>query len=408
MIKKYNVFISSTYDDLIEERKKVADTLISMDCTPKNMELFYAPDMSTWDFIKEILLSCDYYIVILAGRYGSICEQTGQSFTQMEYEFAVNNHIPIGRFVYKNPDNLPFNKHDKNINYQIYFDKFRQILQEGQVVKYWSTPDELSCYVAVSLHHFILNHLDYSVDKKQEDIFIKLDKIISMLCSHEKYDIHQLLEKRQQLYIAHDKKIIYHNDDKKILVTEYDRDLISEIGNISLSCGFTGLSGFFDNIKIIVSIPRFEVCEKLSYIIKKGKEDFFILFTFQGEISGKVLLNYKKKFLFKIYQFIKERFFINDNFIPNIMVKSALQEISNIFVGSTLTSFSSLFFLPTRITDIHINGAINDNIRMWSNDDIYTVKLTNNEKSFESILILEQDSINKIKQIYGEHVFTNQ
>ena len=86
MDKKYKIFISSTKDDLKIEREKIQNTLLSMDCIPKNMETFYATDLSTWDHLKNILSTCDYCIIVVAARYGSICEQTGKSFTQMEYE----------------------------------------------------------------------------------------------------------------------------------------------------------------------------------------------------------------------------------------------------------------------------------------------------------------------------------
>ena len=40
--KKYQVFISSTYTDLIEERNKVQEILLMADCIPAGMEAFVA------------------------------------------------------------------------------------------------------------------------------------------------------------------------------------------------------------------------------------------------------------------------------------------------------------------------------------------------------------------------------
>ena len=42
--KKFQVFISSTYIDLIEERRKVLDVLLMADCIPAGMEAFVATD----------------------------------------------------------------------------------------------------------------------------------------------------------------------------------------------------------------------------------------------------------------------------------------------------------------------------------------------------------------------------
>lgn len=44
MDKRYQVFISSTYVDLQEERQSVLQTLMEMDCIPAGMELFPAAD----------------------------------------------------------------------------------------------------------------------------------------------------------------------------------------------------------------------------------------------------------------------------------------------------------------------------------------------------------------------------
>jgi hypothetical protein len=110
MDKKYQVFISSTYTDLIKERKEVTKALLEMDCIPSGMEMFQASDDSQWELIKRVISSCDYYIVIIAGRYGTIHPETKKSYTQMEYEYAAKIGIPIIGFLYETPENLPANK----------------------------------------------------------------------------------------------------------------------------------------------------------------------------------------------------------------------------------------------------------------------------------------------------------
>jgi hypothetical protein len=44
MEKKYQVFVSSTYRDLSEERQEVMQALLELDCIPVGMELFPATD----------------------------------------------------------------------------------------------------------------------------------------------------------------------------------------------------------------------------------------------------------------------------------------------------------------------------------------------------------------------------
>jgi len=76
MKKKYQVFVSSTYKDLIEERYAVMRVLLDNDCIPIGMEQFPASDMSQMAYIEKMLEDCDYYILILAGKYGSVAQNT--------------------------------------------------------------------------------------------------------------------------------------------------------------------------------------------------------------------------------------------------------------------------------------------------------------------------------------------
>lgn len=50
MDKRYQVFISSTYSDLQDERKKVMHTILSLGCIPAGMELFPAMDEEQFEF----------------------------------------------------------------------------------------------------------------------------------------------------------------------------------------------------------------------------------------------------------------------------------------------------------------------------------------------------------------------
>ncbi len=70
--RRYQVFVSSTFEDLIEERREVTQALLELDCIPSGMELFPAADNDQWTLIKKVIDDCDYYVMISAGRYGSV------------------------------------------------------------------------------------------------------------------------------------------------------------------------------------------------------------------------------------------------------------------------------------------------------------------------------------------------
>ena len=106
MEEKYQVFVSSTYEDLQEERKEVMKVLLQMDCIPSGMELFPAADEDTWTLVKGVIDDCDYYMVIIGGRYGST-DSDGMGFTEKEYQYAVEKGKPIIAFLHGDPDSIP-------------------------------------------------------------------------------------------------------------------------------------------------------------------------------------------------------------------------------------------------------------------------------------------------------------
>lgn len=106
MDRHYQVFVSSTYDDLREERQQVIQALLELDCIPAGMELFPAADDEQWEFIKRVIDECDYYLVIIGGRYGST-DNKGTSYTEKEYDYAVDQRKPVIGFYHENPEKFP-------------------------------------------------------------------------------------------------------------------------------------------------------------------------------------------------------------------------------------------------------------------------------------------------------------
>ncbi|MDH2208412.1 MULTISPECIES: DUF4062 domain-containing protein [Empedobacter] len=149
MDKKYQVFVSSTYIDLLEERQEIMQALLELDCIPAGMELFPASNDDQWSLIKGVIDDCDYYIVVIAGRYGSLSE-SGLSYTEMEYRYALETGKPVIAFLHKDPDALPKKNTEKTEEGQNKLNEFRGLAQK-KMCKYWSTPQELGSVVSRSL-----------------------------------------------------------------------------------------------------------------------------------------------------------------------------------------------------------------------------------------------------------------
>lgn len=93
--KKLQVFVSSTFIDLIEERQAAVEAILSSGHIPAGMELFSAGDETQMTVIKRWIDESDVYLLILGGRYGSIDRKTNKSYTQLEYEYAVETNKPL-------------------------------------------------------------------------------------------------------------------------------------------------------------------------------------------------------------------------------------------------------------------------------------------------------------------------
>ena len=94
MASKLQVFISSTYTDLIAERQAAVEAILKVGHIPAGMELFTAGDRSQWEVIQRWITDADVYMIILGGRYGSIEPDSGLSYTELEYDFAVSSGKP--------------------------------------------------------------------------------------------------------------------------------------------------------------------------------------------------------------------------------------------------------------------------------------------------------------------------
>jgi len=149
MEKRFQVFVSSTYEDLQAERQEVMHALLELDCIPSGMELFPAANDDQWTVIKRVIDDCDYYLVIIGGRYGSLGPD-GQSFTEMEYRYAVDSDKPCLAFIHADPESLSAKKTEKTEAGKQKLSDFRATVKQ-RLCKTWNTPADLGSVVSRSL-----------------------------------------------------------------------------------------------------------------------------------------------------------------------------------------------------------------------------------------------------------------
>jgi hypothetical protein len=148
--KRYQVFVSSTYADLRDERQRVIQALMEMDCIPAGMELFPAADEDQFAFIKKVIDDCDYYILIIGGRYGSLTT-SGISYTEQEYKYAVERDLKVIALLHENPADIPMGKSEVDPALRERLAAFRAVVSTGRLVRFWKSANELPGIVALSL-----------------------------------------------------------------------------------------------------------------------------------------------------------------------------------------------------------------------------------------------------------------
>ena len=142
MEKRYQVFVSSTFTDLKDERSKVIQALMELDCIPAGMELFPAADEEQFEFIKRVIDDCDYYLLIIGGRYGTLSKK-GMGFTEQEYQYAVERGLRVIALLHEHPESLPLEKSEPTPELRERLLQFRKHVSENRLVKYWNSPNEL-------------------------------------------------------------------------------------------------------------------------------------------------------------------------------------------------------------------------------------------------------------------------
>lgn len=181
----YKIFVSSTYKDLMEERIKVMSTIVTSGHLPIGMEQFPAAPIEAWDYIKLLIDNADYYLLLLAGKYGSIHPDTGKSYTEMEYEYAKEKNVPVIFFTYHDVNKLPFDKCESDPDVRNKLESFRQEASTD-LRQTWSTIDELAYKVKYSLDKTIELYprigwvrADSIIQAKDEELTIDLSEMIT-------------------------------------------------------------------------------------------------------------------------------------------------------------------------------------------------------------------------------------
>jgi hypothetical protein len=155
MDKRYQIFVSSTYTDLREERAKVVRAIQEGGNIPTGMELWGAANQIPWNVIDAFLKACDYYVLIIKARYGSIDDSSGLSYTEREYDTAYELGIPVLAFVYDDPDGVAVREADTDPARKKRLQDFIDKVSARHTTKAWRNGDQLMYFVSNAIRNEI-------------------------------------------------------------------------------------------------------------------------------------------------------------------------------------------------------------------------------------------------------------
>jgi formylglycine-generating enzyme required for sulfatase activity len=147
------VFLSSTGADLREYRGAAFDALQKLDdwkCV--RMENFGARDWDVDEFCREQVKACDLFIGIIGHRFGDAPKGIKESYTQREYQAAVEADVP--RLLFLAPDDIkvPPNLWEPQWKMRTQA-KFRKNL-DRIASEDFTTPDQLATQILTAIRHW--------------------------------------------------------------------------------------------------------------------------------------------------------------------------------------------------------------------------------------------------------------
>lgn len=150
--KRYQVFVSSTYEDLKEERLEALTALLTAKCFVAGMEYFPAIDKDQFEYIKKVIDDCDFYLLILGGKYGSIPDGEEKSYTEKEFDYALEQGKKVIALLHKDPERLPRNKCESTSDKIEKYERFRAKIKTGRLVDFWMDISELKAKIIAAIY----------------------------------------------------------------------------------------------------------------------------------------------------------------------------------------------------------------------------------------------------------------
>lgn len=233
---KYQIFVSSTFEDLKKERDQVIKAILEMGHIPVGMEMFSAADEQQWETIKKQIDESDYYVVVIAHRYGSMDGEV--SYTEKEYDYAVSRDVPVLGFVIESDADWPEKWRENNPTVTNRLESFKAKVT-SRIVSHWQNKDDLygKCSIAL-MKAFNTQPRDGWVRSSQSNAKEMVNEITRL--SRENGELRsQISEFQRAEHAQHDSQInnmidALHRNDREIFVRKAGQDDWGDAKHVNL------------------------------------------------------------------------------------------------------------------------------------------------------------------------------
>lgn len=189
------IFLSSTYKDLVDERSAIERQINRLKQTFLGMEYFAATEETPLEISIGALEKSDIAIFIIGHRYGSIDTRSGKSIVEIEYITAVQNKKFI--MVYLKDESVPIlpNHFESDPGAYKKLIKFKDKLKRKHHVVCFKTPEDLAANVSADLVNVLhkrgrWKELSLAEVKTYESFWNVLDKLTIVIEAGKKHAPH--------------------------------------------------------------------------------------------------------------------------------------------------------------------------------------------------------------------------
>ena len=238
--RKFSIFISSTYEDLKKERQALVGVALENNFIPVGMEQFHAAPTSQWNVITKMIDECDFYLLVIGARYGSIDEETGISYTEKEYNYAKTKGLPVLVLI-KQPSAISESEKDTgNDKYDKMkkLDEFREkVKNDKNTVDFFTDLNSLK-YVAEGR-----NKANTELGEHQQKMLDDMKEMFSQFYSRlTDLENNQLTLKEIPTATSEDIKKLFQVEDNTLIIgnPEENKSVVGldDVGNIPVDSAF--------------------------------------------------------------------------------------------------------------------------------------------------------------------------